>query len=68
MAGDGASEGLWGCSIVGAAAVVHPWGAGGGASSLEGCRRRLPEEIGPRMRWAKHLRWPDDTLSRRTNH
>ena len=42
MAGDGASEGLWGCSVVGAAAVVHPWGAGGGASMLEACRRRLP--------------------------
>ena len=42
MVGDGASEGLWGCSIVGAAEVVHPWGAGGGASLLEGCRRRLP--------------------------
>jgi hypothetical protein len=26
------------------------------------------EEIGPRMRQAKHLRWPDDTISRRTNH
>jgi hypothetical protein len=42
MAGDGASEGLWGCSVVGMAAVVHPWGAGGGALSLEGRRRRLP--------------------------
>ena len=42
MAGDGASEGLWGCSVVGAAAVVHPWGAGGGASLLEECWRRLP--------------------------
>jgi hypothetical protein len=42
MAGDGASEGLWGCSVVGAAAVVHPWGAGGGASSLEGRRWRHP--------------------------
>jgi hypothetical protein len=41
MAGDGASEGLWGCSIVGAVAVVHPWGAGGGASSLEERRWRL---------------------------
>ena len=41
MAGDGTSEGLWGCSIVGAA-VMHPWGAGGGASSLLGPRRRLP--------------------------
>ena len=26
------------------------------------------EEIGPRMHQAKHLRWPDDTISRRTNH
>ena len=26
------------------------------------------EEIGPRMRQVKHLRWPDDTISRRTNH
>jgi hypothetical protein len=42
MAGDVASEGLWGCSVVGAAAVVHPWGAGGGSYSLEGRRRRLP--------------------------
>ena len=42
MAGDRASEGLWGCSIVGAAAVVHPWGAGGGASLLEGRRWRHP--------------------------
>jgi hypothetical protein len=42
MAGDGASEGLWGCSIVGAAEVVHPWGAGGGKLSLEGRWRRLP--------------------------
>ena len=42
-AGDGASEGLWGCSVVVAAAVVHPWGAGGGAAStLEECWRRLP--------------------------
>jgi hypothetical protein len=41
MAGDGASEGLWGCSVVGAAAVVHLWGAGGGAS-LEGRRWRHP--------------------------
>ena len=42
MAGDGTSEGIWGCSVVGAAALVHPWGAGGGTSSLEGRRRRLP--------------------------
>ena len=42
MAGDGASEGLQGCSVVGAVAVVHPWGAGGGTLSLEGRRRRLP--------------------------
>ena len=42
MAGDGASEGLWGSSVVRATAVVHPWGAGGGASSLEGRWRRLP--------------------------
>jgi hypothetical protein len=36
-------EGLWGCSVVGAAVVVHPWGAaGGGASSLEGRWRRFP--------------------------
>jgi hypothetical protein len=42
MAGDGVSEGIWGCSVVGAAVVVHPWGAGGGASSLEGRRRCLP--------------------------
>ena len=41
MAGDGASEGLWGCSVVGVA-VVHPLGTGGGASSLEGRRRCLP--------------------------
>jgi hypothetical protein len=26
------------------------------------------EEIGPRMHWATHLLWPDDTISRRTNH
>ena len=42
MAGDGASEGIWGCSVVGAAVVVHPWGAGGGASLLEACWWRLP--------------------------
>ena len=42
MAGDGASEGIWGCSVAGAAAVVHPWGAGSGALSLEGRRWRLP--------------------------
>ena len=42
MAGNGASEGLWGCSVVGMVAVVHPWGAGGGALSLEGRWRRLP--------------------------
>jgi len=39
---DGASAGLWGCSIAGAAAAVHQWGAGGSASSLEGRWRRLP--------------------------
>ena len=26
------------------------------------------EEIGPRMHRAMHLRWPDDMISRRTNH
>ena len=26
------------------------------------------EEIGPRMHRATHLRWPDDSISRRTNH
>ena len=36
------SAGLWECSVVGAAAAVHLWGAGGSASSLEGRRRRLP--------------------------
>jgi hypothetical protein len=36
------SAGLWECSVVGAAAVVHLWGAGGSASSLEGRRWRLP--------------------------
>ena len=41
MAGDGTSEGLWGCSIVGAGAVVHPWGTGSSALSLEGRRRHL---------------------------
>ena len=45
--GGGASEGcrragLWECSIVGTAAVVHLWGAGGSALLLEGRRRRLP--------------------------
>ena len=34
--------GLWGCSVVGAAAVVHLWGAGGSALSWEGRWRRLP--------------------------
>ncbi len=28
----------------------------------------LAEEIGPRMHRVTHLRWPDDTISRRTNH
>ncbi len=36
------SAGLWECSVVGAAAAVHLWGAGGSASSLEGHRRHLP--------------------------
>ncbi len=36
------SAGLWGCSVVRAAAAVHLWGAGGSASSLEGCQWRLP--------------------------
>ena len=40
--GNGASVGLWGCSVVRAAAVVHPWGISGGASLLERHRRRLP--------------------------
>ena len=31
----------WGCSVVGAAAAVHPRGAGGSTSSLEGQRWRL---------------------------
>ena len=26
------------------------------------------EEIGPRMRGVTHLQWPDDAISRRTNH
>ena len=43
MASDGASEGIWGCNVVGVAVVVHPWGAGGGASSLEG-RRKAPSD------------------------
>jgi hypothetical protein len=36
------SAGLWECSVDGAAAAVHLWGAGGSASSLEGCWRHLP--------------------------
>ena len=39
--GDGASAELWGCSVVRAAMAVHPWGAGGSASLLEGRRQRL---------------------------
>ena len=38
----GAFAGLWECSVVGAAAAVHLWGAGGCALSLEGRWRRLP--------------------------
>jgi hypothetical protein len=34
--------GLWECSVVGAAAAVHLWSAGGSALLLEGRRRRLP--------------------------
>jgi hypothetical protein len=33
---------IWECSVVGAAAAVHLWGAGGRALSLEGRRRHLP--------------------------
>ena len=32
---------IWECSVVGAAAAVHLWGAGGRASLLEGRRRHL---------------------------
>ena len=38
---DGALAGLWGCSVVGAVAVVHPWGTHGSVLLLEGRRRRL---------------------------
>ena len=34
--------GLWECNVVGAAAAVHLWGAGGSALLLEGCRWRHP--------------------------
>jgi hypothetical protein len=52
-AGNGASAGLWGCIIVGAATGVHPWGACGSASLLEGRPRRLPTR-GWR-RWRHHV-------------
>jgi hypothetical protein len=45
------STGLWECSVVGAAAAVHLWGAGGSASSLEGRWRRLPTRGRPR--WSR---------------
>jgi hypothetical protein len=43
--------GLWECSVVGAAAAVHLWGAGGSALSLEGRRRRLPTR--GRLHWSR---------------
>ena len=36
------SAGLWECSVVGAVAAMHLWGAGGSASSLEGPTRGRP--------------------------
>ena len=47
--GNDASAGLWGCSVVGAAAAVHPWGAGSSASMSERRRWRLPTRW--RRRW-----------------
>jgi hypothetical protein len=46
-------EGPWECSVVGAAAAVHLWGAGSSASSLEGRRRRLP--MRGRPHWSRRF-------------
>jgi hypothetical protein len=48
--GDGALAGLWGCSVVGAATVLHPWGAGG--SVLGGAFQRVGRWL---RRWRQHL-------------
>ncbi len=47
------SAGLWECSVVGAAAAVHLWGAGGSASSLEGRQQRLLTH--GRLHWSRAL-------------
>ena len=53
--------GLWECSIVGAAAAVHLWGAGGSATSLEGRWRRLPTRGRPH--WSRALNNANDGRS-----
>ncbi len=51
--GDGASAGLWGCSVVGAAAAVHPWGPVSSSSLLEVHQWRLPTRW--QRCWRKHI-------------